>query len=80
MSEEPEDEFRDIMSDILRPELTAEELDEIAARWALNRIRVLRKYGQGDEVDFERLKLELYVRAARLRERLGLTTTSSHRD
>ncbi|MEM1945084.1 MAG: hypothetical protein QXI97_09035 [Nitrososphaerota archaeon] len=80
MTEEPEEEFRDIACEIIRPELTAEELDEIAFRWALNRLKILKKYGVELRPDFEKLKREMYVKAAQFRERLGLPTTSSRLD
>jgi hypothetical protein len=69
-----EEEFRAIVEDILRPHLTAEELRDIVARWARNRLAILGKYGYPAGEDLAKVERELMEKALRLRERLGLPT------
>ncbi len=75
-----EEEFAAIVGDILKPNLTLEELKAIIARWADNRLRILRRHGVYEEVDKGKMEGELLEKALGLRERLGLPDVRQSRD
>ncbi|MDJ0269786.1 MAG: hypothetical protein NXY59_04435 [Aigarchaeota archaeon] len=68
------DEFDSIAKEILRAEITSEELDELARRWALFKISMREKHGYEAPKDIGPLVREHRERIVRLRQKLGLKT------
>ncbi len=66
------DEFDSIAREILREELTSEELNELARRWALFKISIREKHGYETPKNMESLIREHREKIVRLRQRLGL--------
>ncbi|HIQ29492.1 MAG TPA: hypothetical protein EYH45_02900 [Candidatus Caldiarchaeum subterraneum] len=69
------EEFREIAHEILKREITIQEVRELALRWARNKLEVRRKHGL--DVDEDKLKTlaeEHVEKILSLRRRLGLDT------
>ncbi len=67
------EEFREIAREILKREITMQEVKELAFRWARNKLEIRRKHGlEMGEQELRKLAEEHVRKILELRQRLGL--------
>ena len=79
VDEEDVEEFREIAREILKREITMQEVRELAFKWARNKLEIRRKHGfYVDEGELERMAEEHVGKILELRARLGLENPEQH--
>lgn len=71
--EELKKELKHILDGIMKPELSREEAEELAERWAVSTAKVMRRYGvEYGEEEMRRLKERNLEKIRALRNKMGL--------